>query len=476
MTVSVLYDRYRVEHPIATGAVGLVFAATDLRTGEDVVVKVFPRIEGMSRRPQGVDWNKEMRLAFRLRHPHIVRCLNAAFDGPDRDPMLVFERIAGGSLRRALVTEKSLAPSVVRKMVCDVAKALAHAHQVGVLHRDVKPENILRDGDRWLVTDFGSGRHLERGSQAGTLIGSLEYMAPETFANASGFATDQYGLGVVGWEALFGSRPTPEAVRRPWSGPPDGWNLEAVLQRMLQGHPSRRWPSIASVPLVLERQPVAVTDGPSCGTLVLDGEGAVWSDRSTETPVWRGTRAFGFCHVPGSEPVLQAGRRLVRFESSGTRTVYAQDLEFSTLAVCDDGSHMLLHVDREIWLVRANDRVVRRWPVGSELRFTQEQRWGFWDGLSVASWVPDGRQAWFWRLDQDRLEPREVQFELPIRELRTVQGQTGWVLGDASRTAWISAEGRIETPHPYGHVMPVAEGSTVTLSAHEPMDDAGVQS
>ena len=130
MLDSLVLNRYRVESRIAIGGAAVVFAATDTRSDEPVALKIFPPIVEP---PHDGAWNREMRLALRLEHPNIVRCIDASYQGRSEPSILVFPRIAGGSLRRALVERKTLARDDVRSLVVDVASALSFAHRQGLL-------------------------------------------------------------------------------------------------------------------------------------------------------------------------------------------------------------------------------------------------------------------------------------------------------------------------------------------------------
>jgi serine/threonine protein kinase len=131
-------DRYRVGSRLAAGAAGTVVGAVDTEDERAVVVKFFDGSDD-----NFAAWVQEVRLAMRLRHPNIPACVNAGYDPAWGLSVLVFERALGGSLRRALVSGRSFTVDDHRRVLADVAAALVHAHAQGVIHRDVKPENIL---------------------------------------------------------------------------------------------------------------------------------------------------------------------------------------------------------------------------------------------------------------------------------------------------------------------------------------------
>lgn len=199
-------DRYRLGRRIGAGASGTVFAAHDTASGQPVVIKFFDGQED-----NYAAWAGELRLVLRFRHPHIVPCLDIGFDSGHRLPVLVFALARGGSLRRRLVAGGRLSPNEIARLLCEIASALAYAHAQGVIHRDVKPENILLASEdpaaAWLLTDFGAGRSLSRGERARIPAGSLPYMAPEVTSEGATAQSDLYSLGVLGCELWLGRLP-----------------------------------------------------------------------------------------------------------------------------------------------------------------------------------------------------------------------------------------------------------------------------
>ena len=163
-------DRYRLGQRIGAGASGSVHAAEDTQLGRSVVIKLFDGQEDSF----GA-WRDEMRLILRMSHPNIVPCLDIGFDEHLGMWTLVFARQTGGSLRRWMVDPVRQAQLRLRDILHDVASALSFAHKKGVIHRDVKAENVLAEQSsaetRWLLCDFGSGRFLTPGSRAQTLAG-----------------------------------------------------------------------------------------------------------------------------------------------------------------------------------------------------------------------------------------------------------------------------------------------------------------
>ncbi|MEM6731684.1 MAG: serine/threonine-protein kinase, partial [Myxococcota bacterium] len=204
--------RYRLRARIASGGAGSVFAAEDACGGNEVVVKFID-----AREDALGGWVKEMRIALRLVHPHIVRCRSVGYDQELQAWALIYDYATGGSLRRALIQHKGETETLAPTVLGQVGSALNYAHSQNVIHRDVKPENIVATptdgGPTWKLTDFGDARHLLEGDSAESVVGSLTYMAPETFSGNTTRASDLYSLGVVGIEMLDGKIPTRRAIR-----------------------------------------------------------------------------------------------------------------------------------------------------------------------------------------------------------------------------------------------------------------------
>jgi eukaryotic-like serine/threonine-protein kinase len=203
-----LLGRYRLDREIAVGGTARVWRARDAKQDRTVAVKLLhPHLlpdTTSRRRLEG-----EARAAEALSHPAIAAVYDVS--GPDDDPALVMELIDGEALSRILERDGPMAPKAAAALAADVAEALYHAHQRGIVHRDVKPANILverRSGQARLI-DFGIAHSLEVAShdltRTGTALGTPRYMAPEQLAGeAVGPRTDLWGLGAVLYQALSG--------------------------------------------------------------------------------------------------------------------------------------------------------------------------------------------------------------------------------------------------------------------------------
>ena len=244
---ALVLGRYRVGGRLAAGAAGTVVAAVDEEDGAEVVVKFF---DGSA--DNFAAWVREVRLAMRLRHPNIARCINAGHDPEWGRPVLVFARAKGGSLRRALAAGRRFDAEAARILLAEVAGALGYAHELGVVHRDVKPENILAAAGLgeppWLLSDFGAGRFLARGetsrSLAASPAGSLQYMAPEAMSRGASPASDQYSLGIVGVEVVTGELPDRRARAEFRLAHRRAGGLLGLLARLIEPDPSRRFPAM----------------------------------------------------------------------------------------------------------------------------------------------------------------------------------------------------------------------------------------
>ncbi|HXF37193.1 MAG TPA: Stk1 family PASTA domain-containing Ser/Thr kinase [Actinomycetota bacterium] len=212
-----LDGRYHVVERIATGGMGEVFRARDLVLDRDVAIKVLHR--NLAGDPGFVErFRREARAAAALNHPNIV----AVYDWGAADGIyyMVMEHVRGASLRQLLDALGRLEPAQAADVLLQVLAALDHAHRVGIVHRDVKPENVLvtREGTA-KVADFGLARAYAdaRATQTGALTGTVPYLAPEQIrGEPADPRTDLYSLGIMGFELLTGRVPfageTPAAV------------------------------------------------------------------------------------------------------------------------------------------------------------------------------------------------------------------------------------------------------------------------
>ena len=214
MTDELILGRYRLVERIAVGGTAEVWRADDEQLHRPVAVKrLHPHL--LPDAPSRQRLVAEARAAAGLAHPVIAGIYDV--DSTGESPAIVMELVDGESLAARIQREGPLPEADAARITADVADALYHAHQQGVVHRDVKPGNVLLAVDgRTRLVDFGIAHSLaastERLTLAGTVIGTLSAMAPEQLAGGPIMPrTDLYGLGVVLHEALLGRPPFPSA-------------------------------------------------------------------------------------------------------------------------------------------------------------------------------------------------------------------------------------------------------------------------
>ena len=208
---AVLDGRYRVDAVIASGGMATVYLATDSRLDRTVAVKVMRPI--LAQDPDFVDrFAREARAAARLSSPEVVAVHDQGTDPATGTAYLVMEHVAGGTLRDLIVAQGALSPARALQLIEPVLRALAAAHAAGLVHRDVKPENVLLGDDgRIKVTDFGLARAIETSNLTATtgfLMGTMAYLAPEQVEQGrTDTRTDVYAAGILLWELLTGQPP-----------------------------------------------------------------------------------------------------------------------------------------------------------------------------------------------------------------------------------------------------------------------------
>ena len=326
-TERTLGNRYRLLDRIAAGAMGVVYEAEDLRLERNVALKVLN--EGLAAEEKFVErFRREARSAAALSHPNVA----SVFDYGEDDGLyyIVMERVEGQDLARLLRTEAPLSIERAVRIAGQAATALGHAHSADLVHRDVKPANVLISAnDHVKVTDFGIAR---AGGQAtltatGSVLGTAHYISPEQAAGGEVTPrSDVYSFGVVLYEMLTGSVPftgdnivavasrhAKEDVPAPSSVRPDvpAW-LDDVVGKATSRNPSARYPDGSALAAALSTGSASVGEtavlsqapvpapADAAATLVTPG-----ASRTTEMP------ATPLPPITGQWDPQKLGRRIV---------------------------------------------------------------------------------------------------------------------------------------------------------------------
>ena len=322
---SALAPTYTLERELTGGGMSRVFVARDVALGRQVVVKVLP--PELSAGVNHERFRREIQVAAQLQHPHIVPLLSAGEQGTLTWYTMPY--IHGHSLRDALAKGERYGVKDVVRIMRDVAEALDYAHGLGVIHRDIKPGNVLLLGSHALVTDFGVAKAISAAmpssgfTSAGMAIGTPAYMAPEQIAAdpAADHRMDLYALGLVGYEMLTGDVPFREdspqktmaaqLTREP--APVEGMRgdvppaLSALVRHLLAKLPEER-PQLAS-DVVAALDDIALNSGQNLAPL-----------RPVSPPSWgrlvaiaaAGVAIIGTAWILGQRQGTQTGTEFVR--------------------------------------------------------------------------------------------------------------------------------------------------------------------
>ena len=263
--VAAIGDQYELESEIGRGGMSVVYRARDVRLNRPVAIKVLPPELSYDAAVRA-RFTREAQTAAQLGHAHIV----PIYDVGERDGVayLVMALVTGGSLAEILTRTPRQPIDEVRRLLSEIADALAYAHLRGVIHRDIKPDNILLDAHsgRSMVTDFGIARAMEANSRltaTGIAVGTPTYMSPEQAVGEREIdgRSDIYSVGVLGYQMLTGrvpfsagnsmalllkhvsERPRPIAELRPDA--PRA--LREAIERSLMKSPEDRWPTAATL-------------------------------------------------------------------------------------------------------------------------------------------------------------------------------------------------------------------------------------
>ena len=286
----VLSANYELESEVGRGGMGIVYCARDKRLKREIAIKVLPP-ELSFRSDIRQRFLREAETAAQLNHPNIVPIYTV--EEKDNLVYFVMAYIKGDNLGQRLQQHGPIAPVEVRRILREVADALAYAHNRNVIHRDIKPDNIIIDEEtgRAMVTDFGIARALtdsgdSRLTATGMAIGTPAYMSPEQSAGDSAIdgRSDLYSLGVVGYQMLCGQPPfvannTPSMLVKHLSEKPipvdERWpdlpqDLSRAVMMCLEKDPADRFPNAAAFAVALDggSMPTLATRSPSAASTV----------------------------------------------------------------------------------------------------------------------------------------------------------------------------------------------------------------
>jgi len=269
-----LGSSFTLDKEIGRGGMGVVYHARDERLKRAVAVKVLPP-ELAFREEIRMRFLREAETAARLSHPHIVP-IHSVGEGPEGLVYFVMAYVDGESLAARLKRRERLPPEEARRILMETADALGAGHALGIIHRDVKPDNILLEGSRGrtVLTDFGIAKALTSTTGPGTLtatgvaIGTPHYMSPEQAAGDREIdgRSDIYSLGVVGYQMLAGELPfsaptvpglllkqiTEQAPNLQDKTPTCPDDLASCVMRSLEKEPEARWPTADALRRALE--------------------------------------------------------------------------------------------------------------------------------------------------------------------------------------------------------------------------------
>ena len=366
-----LAGTYTIEGEIGRGGMGVVYRARDERLHRRVAIKVLPP-ELAFQEEIRARFTREAQTAARLSHPHVVPIFDVGAAGGDL-VYFVMGYVDGESLGGRIMRRGQLPAEEVRRIMKETADALSAAHALSIIHRDIKPDNILLDGTRGrvMVTDFGIAKALQGGSgatltSAGVAIGTPSYMSPEQAAGEKEIdgRSDLYSLGIVAYQMCIGqppfSAPTVAGILMKQITEPAPMvsdsrddipeDLTLAIARCLEKDPENRWPTADALRRSLESR--------SAGGYQPTGTGFKAAARMTGQPARRdqGNRGSTGTRRPSTGSARPGGRALERAvpplpAPRGPRAPRIRDRNFGEeeekKLVRDTGEPMIIQQTRE---------------------------------------------------------------------------------------------------------------------------------
>lgn len=269
-----LVEKFRLRGVLGYGGMGAVFLGELPSTGKPCAVKL---VRATANPRHKARLSREAKILSRIRHPNLVEVFDLGF--VDDQPWIAMEYVQGQHLGKHLKAGRGQQAAWTEEIALGVSRALSALHEKGIIHRDIKPGNIMVDGfERPIVMDLGLAleEDASRLTQTGHVVGTLRYLAPEVFLGSPASpAADWYSLGVTLYKALEGRSPySAEDVyamvaRRRWSSPPRmggplrNHPLATLTQGLLEADPRRRIQDLRTVLSILRRTPPRARPGPA---------------------------------------------------------------------------------------------------------------------------------------------------------------------------------------------------------------------
>jgi serine/threonine-protein kinase len=287
MTDELFADRYRLERRLGAGGMSTVELAFDTRLERYVAVKLLA--EHLAQDSNFVArFRREALSAARLVHPNVVQVFDFGLDDATERQFIVMEHVDGQSCAEILRDEGYLGPDEAVDILTQACRGLDYAHRNGVVHRDVKPGNLLRSRDGVVkLADFGIAKAAEQSdiTKVGSVVGTAAYLSPEQArGEAAGPASDLYALGVVSYQLMAGRLPYEAAsltdlARQQDTGPPQPLHqlngdvpraLSAAIARALEHHPEDRYADAREMEQALREGLRGVAPAPTTSTRALE--------------------------------------------------------------------------------------------------------------------------------------------------------------------------------------------------------------